>query len=102
LIPVGAINSGRALIGTCFDEEAFAAVPVVAACCCCCCGGGVAFPWKADSDFTIILSWIALTLATSDGPFTNILLISHARFVGDHIIVIPCGTCPFQSGPAIR
>jgi hypothetical protein len=29
---VGAINAGRALIGTCFDEEAFAAVPVVAGC----------------------------------------------------------------------
>jgi hypothetical protein len=38
---------------------------------------------------TLILSWIVCTLVTSDGPFTNILLINHARFVGDHIFVIP-------------
>ncbi len=34
-----------------------------------------AFPRKADSDFTIILSCIALTFGKSDGPFTSILLI---------------------------
>jgi len=44
---------------------------------------------KKDSGFTIILSWIAFTLATSAGPFTSILFISHARFVGDHIFAIP-------------
>ena len=31
----------------------------------------VVFPWNADNGLTIILSWIALTLGTSAGPFTN-------------------------------
>ena len=77
------------------EEEAFADVVVVVI-------AVDVFAWKADSGFIIILSCIALTLATSDGPFTNILLTSHARFVGDHIFVMPSGTCPFQSGPARR
>ena len=50
----------------------------------------------------LLLSCIAITLVRSDGPFTNIPLINHARFVGDHIFVIPSGTPSFQSGPAIR
>jgi hypothetical protein len=64
--------------------------------------GTDSFLWNTDSGFIINLSCIALTLATSAGPLTNILLVNQTRLVVDHIFVIPCGTSPFHFGPTRR
>ena len=57
---------------------------------------------KSERGVSISWSWIALTLGTSAGPFTNMRPAISTVFVGDFISFMSGGTSPFQFGPETR